>query len=115
MQPQQPAASAQGRRKKFDWRIALSCLGVLSLTSAAIASIVLFAWVALAKTEPFPFPASALLGFVPALASIGVGTWAWRTKKVWWLAAVTAIAGGGLGLAFALGYVAFGLLVLRST
>jgi len=114
MQPQQ-GTFVSGVRKELGWRLGLGCMGVVSLISAAFASIFFFAWIALAKTEPFPFPASALLGFVPALASVGIGVWAWRVKKVWWLAAATAIAGGAIGLAFAFGYIIFGLLVLRST
>ena len=109
------ASSAPGPRQARGWRIGLSCLGVLSLISAAFASIFLFAWVALAKTDPYPFPAPALLGFLPAFAALGLGAWTWRRKKVWWLASLTAVVGGALGLAFAAGYLVFGVLMMRST
>jgi hypothetical protein len=93
------------------WRIGLGCLAFLSLIPAALAAPVFLAWFLLGKGENLPFPVAALLAYVPALLSIGLGIWTWRAKKVWWLAALVAVAAGAFGLSFLVVFVLFGLLM----
>jgi hypothetical protein len=102
-----------GPREARGLQIALGCLGFMSMITASLSSIFFFGWVATLRTNPFPFPAAALLGFLPAVVSIGLGAWAWRANRVRKLAPLTAIAGGAFALLFATGFVFFGLVLLR--
>jgi hypothetical protein len=111
---QQIVPSVPGPRDGRGWRIGLGCLGFLSLISAAIAAPVFFGWLALGRYEALSFPASALLYYVPAIATIGLGVWTWRTKRLWWLYSLVAILGGAFGLSFAVVFALFGLLVRLS-
>jgi hypothetical protein len=78
---------------------------------AALAAPLFLGWISLSKYEQLPFPTSALLWYLPSIASIGLGAWTWRTKRVWWFASLVAILGGAFGISFAAIFVFFGLLV----
>ena len=112
-QPNLPLWPPPGPRDAVGWRNGMSCLGTLSLLCASFASIFFFGWAASAKTQAIPFPAVALLGFVPAVISLALGVWTWRTRRIWWLRSLLAIAGGALGLALAAGFIAFGIVLGR--
>ena len=111
---QQIVPSAPGPKDARGWRIGLGCFGFLSMIPAALAGPTLFGWLALGRYESLSFPTSALLLYIPAIASIGLGAWTWRTKRVWWFASLTAILAGAFGLLFAATFAFFGLVVRLS-
>ena len=107
----QNAAPSFPGPKDRGWRIGLSCLGVLSLILAGIAAPFILGWLALGRSEGVPFPAAVLLFYIPAIASIALGAWTWRTKRVWWVGALVAVLGGAIGLSFGVFFAFLGLMV----
>jgi hypothetical protein len=74
----------------------------------------LFIWVSLIKINGTGgFPTIALGALSLPVASIGLGLWTWREKKVRVLASVYAVAAGVLGLGLAATLVAFGFILVR--
>jgi hypothetical protein len=108
---QQASPSVPGRKDARGWQFGLGCFAFLSMIPAALVGPLLFGWLALGRYEALSFPTAALLGYLPAIASIGLGVWTWRTKKVRRIASIAAILGGAFGLSFAALYVFFGLLL----
>jgi len=109
---QQAAPSVPGPKDARGWQIGLGCFAFLSMIPAAIAGPFLFGWLALGRYEALSFPTAAFLCYLPAVASIGLGMWTWRTKKVRRFASLAAILGGAFGVSFAALFAFFGL-VLR--
>jgi hypothetical protein len=108
---QQASPSVPGRKDARGWQIGLGCFAFVSMALAAIAGPFLFGWLALGRYEALSFPTGALLCYIPAIASIGLGLWTWRAKKVRRMASITAVLGGAFGVSFAALYVFFGLLL----
>ncbi len=104
------SVSRPGPKDARAWRIGLGCLAFVSAIPAALAAPVFFAWLALGRYEPRPFPTFALIYYVPAIVSIALGIWTWRTKRVRWVTAGAAIFAGLFGLSMAVVFALFGLL-----
>ena len=91
----------------------LVSLGFLGVVSGAVASAPLFVWVStLRGAHPWPFPAVALLGLMLPFASIGLGVWAWRGRRVRRLVSGYAIATGAVALLIVGGMAALASVLL---
>jgi len=106
--------SAWGPYEARGLRIVLGCLGLLAVIGGAVASIPLFVWAAIQRApNPSPFPTEALLGLVPALASIAIGAWAWRGRRVRSLLWGFAIFAGLTALVVVAAMVSMALLLFQ--
>jgi hypothetical protein len=93
-------------------------LGFAGVVGAALAAAPIFVWVStLRATHPWPFPIAALLGLVLPFASIALGAWAWRGRRVRRLVSGYAVGAGAVAFVIVGGMasIAFVLLLLSAS
>ena len=101
-----------GPREARSLQLVLICIGFLGVIGAALAAGPIFVWVSTLRTaHQLPFPIAALLGLVLPFASIGLGAWAWRGRRVRRLASGYAMAAGVAALVIVVGMAGIALLV----
>jgi len=102
-----------GPRAARGLQVALIGLGFAGVIGAALVAAPIFVWVSTLRTaHPWPFPIAALLGLVLPFASIALGAWAWRGRRVRRLASGYAIGAGAVALVIVGGVSALALLLL---
>jgi hypothetical protein len=76
--------------------------------------LALFVWLSVIKVSGTGgFPALSLLGLALPIASIGLGAWTWREKRVRVFASVYAVATGAGALVIAALFVIIGSIFMR--
>jgi hypothetical protein len=90
------------------WGAGLGCLAFIALILGSFAGTALLGWILL---DGGPFDVTVLLWFLPAVASIGLGAWTWRTKRTPVFASIAGILGGAGGIGFGLLLAVSGLLL----
>ena len=97
-------------------QVALFILGFAGLITATIASAPLGAWVSTIRApHPMPFPTMALFGLAPPVASIALGVWAWRSRRVRRMASGYATVVGILALLIVAGLMSLSLVAILLT
>jgi hypothetical protein len=82
--------------------------------AGTLAGLALFVWLSVIKVDGTRgFPVLSLLGLAVPLASIGLGAWTWRDKKVRVFASVYAVATGAGALVIAALFVIIGFIFMR--
>jgi hypothetical protein len=102
-----------GPREARSLQVVLIGLGFVGVIGAALATTPIFVWVSTLRTaHPWPFPIAALLGLVLPFASIGLGAWAWRGRRVRRLVSGYAMGAGVVAFVIVGGMAAIAFVLL---